>query len=848
VRPVPPAPRRPRTQPPPRRPARGALLALAVVVPCLAAAAGDAPAPAAAPDAAPRPVEPAAIPLPDVIREAEDAYRFLRRLAGRLGEETPLPGLAARLEAVQAAADPALRAAAGIARPEARALLDLRQTLLRNEEELASVDARLEDQVRELDGSARELAAMDARWAATEAAAQREEAPAPVLARIAGLRGRVQELSARLRQGLGEALAVQDRVATLRLRLGDALAVVERAERLRAEQLFEVESVPLWTLAAHAGSPAVMGRHVAQAAAFHAQVLWSYGRSTAPELLALAALLAGLVVAAVLFGRRLHGLPAPDPVWDATARALGRPVAAAVLLALVAAALALPRAPVVVTQLLVLGTIVAYVRALGGLLDQRARRLVRGLGVAFLVDALSSLVPEHTLLSRTLLLALGVAGAWGAWWALRRNAWIAALPPRWGAATRAGLLTAIPLLVAAIACNAFGNVVLARVLTRGVLVSAAVAIAVVGVAQVASALLVGVLRAPRAQRFALVAQRGPFLAERGRALVQWAGLAGWAWATAVAFQIAVPLREAAAATLGLRLQVGGLDVSLADVLRFAAVLGVSVVLGRVIAFLTDVGLSGRGLPRGVANAISRTAQYVLVALGALAAVLASGVELTRFAVVAGALGVGIGFGLQNIVNNFVSGLILLYERPLAVGDVVEIGKTAGTVRRIGIRSCTLETFQNAEVVVPNAEILSGHLINWTLSNLLRRAEIDVGVAYGSSPEAVLEVLHGAARAHPDVLATPAPIALFTGFGDGALTFQLRFWTSGVDWGVVASQLRTAIVRALGERGIEIPVPRREVRVVPLPPGPAPALPGERAAPPAEDRPPGRGGPDGTGAR
>jgi small-conductance mechanosensitive channel len=183
-------------------------------------------------------------------------------------------------------------------------------------------------------------------------------------------------------------------------------------------------------------------------------------------------------------------------------------------------------------------------------------------------------------------------------------------------------------------------------------------------------------------------------------------------------------------------------------------------------------------------------------------------------VILGTLSVGIGFGLQNVVNNFVSGLILLYERPIRVGDVIDVGTATGTVTHIGIRSSTIKTFQGAEVVLPNSNLVSNQLTNWTLSDQVRRVDIEVGVAYGSDVAKVQEILLLAARASVDVLSDPAPISLFTGLGDSALNFQLRFWTARSDrYLATASEVRQGIVEKLDAAGIAIPFPQRDLHVV-----------------------------------
>jgi small-conductance mechanosensitive channel len=205
--------------------------------------------------------------------------------------------------------------------------------------------------------------------------------------------------------------------------------------------------------------------------------------------------------------------------------------------------------------------------------------------------------------------------------------------------------------------------------------------------------------------------------------------------------------------------------------------------------------------------------YALLILGFLAAIAAAGIDLSGFALLGGALGVGIGFGLQNVVNNFVSGLILLITRPIKTGDTIEIGELLGEVRQIGIRASTVRTWQGAEVIVPNSNLISQPVINWTLSDRNRRIEVDVGVAYGTDPERVLKLLVDVAEQEDRILERPAPSALFVQFGDSSLDFRLRAWTARADeWMGIRSDLNVAICRALGEAEIEIPFPQRDLHL------------------------------------
>jgi len=267
-------------------------------------------------------------------------------------------------------------------------------------------------------------------------------------------------------------------------------------------------------------------------------------------------------------------------------------------------------------------------------------------------------------------------------------------------------------------------------------------------------------------------------------------------------------------SLALRLKVGGLDVTLGNVVAFGLTLGLAVVLSRVVRFVLDEGvLPELDLPRGVPATLSKTAQYVILVLGFSWAMLASGLAMNRFSFLVGALGVGIGFGLQNVVNNFVSGLILLFERPIQVGDVVEVGAVAGEVTRIGVRSSTVRTGPGAEVIVPNATLISTEVTNWTLSDRRRPIDLTVGLAYGTPPQQVIDLLQSPVRGRAGVLSSPAPMALLLRFGENSIEFALRFWTEDFDrWQALASEVMNDVLASLDRAGIRIPFPQRDLHL------------------------------------
>ncbi|MEQ9068044.1 MAG: mechanosensitive ion channel, partial [Gimesia chilikensis] len=196
--------------------------------------------------------------------------------------------------------------------------------------------------------------------------------------------------------------------------------------------------------------------------------------------------------------------------------------------------------------------------------------------------------------------------------------------------------------------------------------------------------------------------------------------------------------------------------------------------------------------------------------------------ITKLAVIAGGLGVGIGFGLQNVVNNFVSGLILLFERPIDVGDTIDLTDTSGIMKRIGIRASIIRTFDGAEVIVPNGMLISDRVINWTLSDRRRRITMSVGVEYGTPAQRVIDLLVEVAQANPKVLSDPAPHAFFDNFGDSSLDFKLRAWINVSDGSfsnthlAMRSELAVAIQQALEDAKIGVPFPQRDLHLINVP--------------------------------
>ena len=798
---------------PPDLVARAALALILMTAPGLGAAQTADPAEAAQP--ASRASGPS---LAETVGDAGVTQAQLREIESGLAPDAVFKDLVAtRLQRIAELEERAAGASERIEQAtQLRQLQDVEKRWIGEQERIEGLREQLTGRALAIQESAARIDGVTAVWEKTRREARELEAPAAVLAQI----GRTLQAALTTRAKVAAHAA---EVLELQADIGGALGVVaDVLERVRlAQQAIRggrlgSGGLPLWTAIRESRDD--LDEIVARALEIRRAELvdaLDYAAQELPEILLHAALLVLAVLAALALRPRALRWAAEDEDSSLSAEILSHPYAAGTLLAAMAWPFLYANAPSNWEELFLLIALVASLRLLPRLLEPEIRPAFYALAGFFLVDRLRDMLASTPLLARGIF-AAELAGFAAVLVFLLGTQRLALLPnsqarlPVYVFARRLTLL----LIGVAFASSVLGYINLSRLVGNAVLFSAYGGIAVYGAYKVLSGMIGIFLRGRAFASLRVIEGHREGLTRALNRILRYGALGGWIYTSLGLFEIREPLARFGRVVLASGLSVGELRISLGGMLVFAIAVAIAIYSARFVRYVLDEDVLPRlSLRRGVSDAISSMTFYVLLIVGLLAAIAAAGIDLSGFALLGGALGVGIGFGLQNVVNNFVSYLILLFERRIKIGDTVELGTLLGEVRQIGPRASTVRTWQGAEVIVPNANLISEQVINWTLSDRTRRIEVDVGVAYGTDPERVLKLLIDVAEEEDRILERPAPSALFVQFGESSLDFRLRAWTARSEgWMQISSDLNVAINRALGEAGIEIPFPQRDLHL------------------------------------
>jgi potassium efflux system protein len=791
------------------RPAILCLLWWGVLLGARAADSGKAagtPIPAAA---SPSPSAEPAVPLTDI---AEQSQATSTRLNTFIAEGPADQGVAATRQALPDLSaqvdhwlDESTKTLAQ--RPSLADLGDLQSGGRKLEDDLKAQGAALNERAKTLQDEAAQVRADQERWTSTAKEAHDAGAPADTLALCDAVVATAQRAAAGIKARSTGVLELQTQLSALSGKVSAEVETVRQANAAALKTLFVRDSDPLWAMQSATPEPGGGGKALAAPSQPGADAL-AYARQHVEQLFEHVAII--LVLLGILFWlkRGLQKWTEDDPSLQRAAPIFEVPIATAITLSFLLKGPIYSDAPAAFKAIMGTLLLLPVIVLLRRLLDARLHAVLYFLILFYFVGQVRLFLTGYPLLERWIFTGEMAAAILAFWWVTttsgsRTEEDVGSVLGKW---PRRLCRLAILLLFGALVAEVLGYVQLGTTAGSAVLRSSYVAVFFYALVRVLGGLVLIGLRARPLSISHIARQHRSTVHTRVFRALRVLAVFGWLWLTLGFFAGLQNLVVYwGTKVLDSKLPAGTMSPSVGQLLGFAAAIWVSVNVARLIRFVLEEEIFQRvHLSAGLPYAISTILNYLVLFVGLLVALGLLGVDLTRITILAGAFSVGLGFGLQNIINNFVSGIILLFERPVKVGDIIQIGDAIGEVRRIGIRASVIGTRDGSDIIVPNGNLISNQFTNWTYSDRHRSVEIPLNIATGPDPNHVLELLKTAAAAHASTREQAAPEAYITSLTATAMSLVVRAWISHYeDWVETRSDLTVALVEALAREDIKL---------------------------------------------
>ncbi len=793
-----------------------------VILACLVGvqfASGQRPTRRAEPSPQPSPVPSGpAIGTPEVATEAIQLNQRLRTLPERLLSRDALVQIEQRLDELKGTTGERARETE-LAIQSGALFTDLQQLSIDWQDvskQVEGVSETLAKQTAAVENELRSLKNDELRWLATNHQIKTQESPPPELVELTNKA--VTDVQAAIKvaeERRAQIVTLQQTAATQSAIIATEIEHLKTAMAEAQRGLLERDSPQLWKGQFRSQPEDSAARRLLRGSYREDLArIQTFSRAKRNALIFVAVLT--IIIMSLLVRLRSAPLKQAKAVdLQDPASILHRPFSLALLIFLVALMPLLFAAPLSVIGLANLIAVVPMMTLLRPRLSKLSQRMLIVLVASVLLWHVTKLLQAATWIKRDLLALLMLFLIASFVWFIRearrkeeRGSTLVAT------ATHVGIV----LLTVALFANVFGFVRLSDLLTQGTLVSAYRGVALYTIVVVGSLVIAFALQAKTTQRFAVLLTDRDRLARRIVFALAVTVILIWIHTALSLFAIRDVVYSALSEALNYQITIGSASFAISNIVAFVLTLFFGYLVASITRAILGEGILPRlKLARGLPNAIATITHYVLLVLIFLLALAAAGVELSKFTILTGALGVGLGFGLQNVVNNFVSGLILLFERPIRVGDLLEIKGVSGEVTKIGFRSSTVHAFDGSDLIIPNAILISEQVTNWTLTGTRRQVFLHIHVAYGNDPTKVRDLLRDTVSKHPEVLPFPKPTALFLGFGDSALNFEVRFWAPRPEAvPELKSDVALSIAAALDEAGIMVPIPKRHLHITGLP--------------------------------
>jgi small-conductance mechanosensitive channel len=749
------------------------------------------------------------VPLSEVATETEAASARVRELTSELSSDRTVQAVTQQLPLLVREIDARRSESRKIVRqrPSVEMLSSLEQNWHQLRRELGRWTADLASRATQLEREIAQADALNVTWQQTLEAAQKSNAPPETIRRTEALIVAIKEARAAIAKERARTLAIQTRVAMQQDSIDDALRAIASARADIFNSLLVKDSPVIWGREVRAYGTKELQTEIGTSLEAQWVTLRGYAERQPARFLIQLLLFTILATLLGFIRGRLRQQPATADPQFATP-ILEMPVAAALILSLLASGWIYPQAPRLlwtVVGALALFPSIMFIRRLIG---RRLYPIVYLLLGLYLLDQVRTLAAAVPLVPRIVLLAEIAGGMLFFAWFVRHSDWAQRFSSAKSPVNNPAKLASFIVLAIcgiSIIANIFGYVNLSTLLGNAVLRSAYLALILYAAVEVLDGMMAIALRSRFLSLFGAVNRHRLLLHRRVRRSLQWVAIFIWVLFALDRLLLREPLLKTIRTALQSELAIGSLRVSLEDVVGFGLTVWAAFLLSRFVRFLLEEEVYPRArLRHGLPYAISTMLNYVILLVGFFVAMAVLGLDMTKVTILVGAFSVGVGLGLQNIVSNFVAGVILLFERPVNVGDIVQIDDAVGVVERIGIRASIIRTMNGSGIIVPNGKLISDRVVNWTLSNRQHGIELPISVAQDTDPKRVVALLEHTAAAHPLVTDEPPPQALVVKLGPDALGLELRAWTERIDhWMQIRSELAIAIRAALARENIAI---------------------------------------------
>lgn len=763
---------------------------------------------------------PAAIPFAEVAKQATDVANYLITLTAQGGGcpevakvQEQFSAQNARIEQDYVGTMSALQEQVTLEK-----LQGYTQLWKKDQLQLSQWLAVLTGCATRMQATLRHLDLLQKSWTLTRQAAEGENAPPQFVQQINAVLDGISLAQAPLKARNGAILATQELVAGGLARCGKVIAAVNEAQKKAVGGILAQDSSPLWSDELRARAETELPGRIQAYLNRYRENIANFISDPAQGLPQQMGLFAFLVV---LFIMMRHKVSSWQESEDRKSHftIFQRPYAAALVGTLLAGSGPFfPSSHEVQTLMQVLTLLPAIYLILPSL-DKHVLPPIVALAALFALDTGRQGLAGTPLLEQGILIVETVSGIAVLWWSRSRRAFkcipqVAGVPSRVRAASWVALIIMV-ILAVSLGGVMFGYIRLARLLASGVLVGGVLALSIYIQFMILYGFMAFLIRLWPLRSLRMVENHTPLLERRLRRLLILVAIFSWLIRYLSYIGLLSPAVSFMKSVLTARVKHGAFSISIEDILAFVLTVWLALLVSSFIRFALNEDVFPRvSMSRGVSYAVSNLMRYLIIVIGFVVGVGMLGLTLDRVIILISAFGVGIGFGLQTVVNNFISGLILLFEQPVHIGDTVEFGAIFGEVRQIGIRSSKVHTWQGAVIIVPNSQLVTESVINWTFSDKLRRIDLPLGVNYGADPRQVIALLQEVAEKNPFILSSPPCVCLFTGFGDSTINFEIRAWTDQFsNWYQIRSELGVAVYNAVRGAGMSFPFPQREVHLI-----------------------------------